>query len=228
MSAEIPTGPRPVVPRPVSLAAGGLCLVLGSVGAVFVPSLLPLWIVLGGIVGGVVYVVAAERAEDETPPPRRAIGRLAVRAGAATTAVCLALTGVGSLLGAASAPVIVLLLAGLATWAWRTWSHRPGGSVDDDGPDARREVPPPPSPVPEVRPDAAALTTHELCRAWQRSYFALIDVPEGPVREDIAAWRRSILDELERRDPAGFDEWIRNGARAGSDPSRYLDLTTDH
>jgi hypothetical protein len=226
MSAEIPTGPRPVVPRPVSLAALGLCLVLGSVGAVFVPSLLPLWIVLGGIVGGVVYVVAAERAEDESPRPRRAIGRLAVRAGAATTAVCLALTGVGSILGAAGAPVIILVLGGLGLWAWRARSHRPGGSVVDGGPDGRRAVSPP--PVPEVRPDTAALTTHELCRAWQRSYFALIDVPEGPVREEIAMWRRSVLDELERRDSAGFDEWLRNGARAGSDPSRYLDLTTDH
>jgi len=31
-----------------------------------------------------------------------------------------------------------------------------------------------------------------------------------------------LLDELERRDRAGFQRWLSTGARAASDPSRYI------
>jgi MFS family permease len=216
------TGRR--VPRPVSVAVGGLCLLLGSIGAVFVPSLLPIWTVLGGIVGGVVYLATCDRATDGPPPPRRGTVRRAAWAGIATTVVCLALTGAGSILGAASGPVILLLLLAVALWAWRARRQLTRSSVAV----ADAVVPERSSAVSEPPPDADGLTTPELCRAWQRSYLALIDVPEGPVREDIAAWRRSLLDELERRDPIGFDKWLRDGARAGSDPGRYLDLASDH
>lgn len=231
MSADAhdqPPTTRRRVPRPVSVAAGGLCLLLGSIGAVFVPSLLPIWTVLGGIVGGVVYLATCDRATDGPPPPRRGTVRRAARAGIATTVVCLALTGAGSILGAAGGPVILLLLLAVALWAWRARRYLTSSSVAGAGPDARPVVPERSSTVSEPPPDTAALTTPELCRAWQRSYLALIDVPEGPVREDIAAWRRSLLDELERRDPVGFDKWLRDGARAGSDPGRYLDLASDH
>ncbi len=224
-AAGHPGRSRRAVPRLLSVAAGGLCLLLGSIGAVFVPSLLPVWIVLGGLVGGGVYVAAWDRATDGPRPSDRVIGRGAVLAGAATTAVCLVLTGVGSILGVAGGPVILLLLLlALAPWVWRARPQLPGRA----GADGRRTVPQPPSSAPGVRPDAGELAADELCRAWQQSYLALIDVPEGPVREDIATWRRNLLDELERRDPVGFDDWLRNGARAGSDPTRYLDLTSDH
>jgi hypothetical protein len=34
-----------------------------------------------------------------------------------------------------------------------------------------------------------------------------------------------LLDAIERRDRDGFTRWLETGARAGSDPGRYL--TTD-
>jgi len=34
--------------------------------------------------------------------------------------------------------------------------------------------------------------------------------------------RQRMLDELERRDRAGFERWLSTGARAASDPSRYI------
>lgn len=223
-AAGHPDRSRRTVPRPVSVAAGGVCLLLGSIGAVFAPSLLPVWIVLGGLVGGGVYAAAWDRATDGPRPSDRVIGHAAVLAGAATTAACLVLAGIGSILGAAAGPVILLLLLALAPWAWRARPQLPGRA----GADGRRAEPQPPSSAHGVRPDAGGLAAAELCRAWQQSYLALIDVPEGPVREGIATWRRSLLDELERRDPVGFGDWLRNGAPAGSDPTRYLDLTSDH
>jgi hypothetical protein len=42
---------------------------------------------------------------------------------------------------------------------------------------------------------------------------------------DLAEQRRTYLDELQRRDPAGFDARIASGARAAGGPSRYLSTT---
>ncbi len=221
----------PVVPRALSVALGGLCVLLGSIGAVSVPSLLPMWIVLGGIIAGAAYIILSDRATaEQPPPPARTVRRRAALAGVATSAACLVLTGIVSVLGpAAGTSVVVILLLVLAVRALRALRQLPrsapttGGRSDDP-----RPTPLPPPDVPERLPDAADLPTPALCRAWQRSYFTLLDMPDGPTREDIAAWRGSLLDELERRDPIGFDRWMHSGARAGSDPARYLDLTTDH
>ena len=79
------------------------------------------------------------------------------------------------------------------------------------------EQPPPPTPE--------ALSTPELCLAWRRSYLALLDVTSSPARCKIVRLRQCLLDELERRDPDGFTRWLDTGARAGSDPGRYLSAT---
>jgi hypothetical protein len=69
---------------------------------------------------------------------------------------------------------------------------------------------------------AEALSTRELCLAWRRSYLTLLDLPPGPARWEIARIRQCLLDELERRDRDGFTRWLDAGARASSDPGRYL------
>jgi hypothetical protein len=62
----------------------------------------------------------------------------------------------------------------------------------------------------------------ELCRAWRVSY-AQLQTHGGAARaEHLAEQRRTYLDELQRRSPAGFAAWIASGARAGGDPARYL------
>jgi hypothetical protein len=66
------------------------------------------------------------------------------------------------------------------------------------------------------------LSTPELCLAWRRSYLTLVDLPAGSARCELVAMRQSMLDELERRDSAGFQRWLDDGARAGGDPGRYL------
>jgi hypothetical protein len=67
-----------------------------------------------------------------------------------------------------------------------------------------------------------ALSTPELCLAWWRSYLALLDVTSYPARCNIVGMRECLLDELERRERDGFTRWLDTGARAGSDPGRYL------
>ena len=133
----------------------------------------------------------------------------------------LVLTGLGTLLGPASGIVIftLLLLAAPLSWPWlrRRYGQPPAReSWAAERPEVMPDAEQPPPPVPE------ALSTPELCLAWRRSYLALLDVTSSPARCKIVRLRQCLLDELERRDPDGFTRWLDTGARAGSDPGRYL------
>lgn len=67
----------------------------------------------------------------------------------------------------------------------------------------------------------AALTDPDLCLAWRVSYVAL---QRHTVRDrpTIVSFRAVVLDELQRRHPTEFHRWISAGARAASNPARYL------
>ena len=129
------------------------------------------------------------------------------------------LIGLGTLLGPVSGIDALLLLA--APFAW-LWLRRRYGC-----PPARE---PWAAGCPEIVPAAEAplpmrfeaLSTPELCLTWRRSYLALLDVTSYPARCTIVRMRECLLDELERRDRDGFIRWLDSGARAGSDPGRYL------
>ena len=131
------------------------------------------------------------------------------------------LIGLGTLLGPVSGIVILALLLLAAPFAW-LWLRRRYGC-----PPARESwaagclevVPAAEAPLP-MRFEA--LSTPELCLTWRRSYLALLDVPAGPGRCEIVHMRECLLDELERRDRDGFTRWLDTGARAGSNPGRYL------
>jgi hypothetical protein len=134
--------------------------------------------------------------------------------GGATVAVWLVLTGVLTLFGPASWILIAIaVLLALPSWSARRRRARRCTAVSDRG---LSGVVPPLPVVPSV------LSTPELCRAWQRSYLALLDAPAGPVHTELVLIRAGLLDELERRDRGGFARWLEAGARADSDPSHYL------
>jgi hypothetical protein len=67
-----------------------------------------------------------------------------------------------------------------------------------------------------------SLTDEDLCLAWASSIRALrkADSVDSFIR--IVEARRACLDELERSDPEGFSRWLASGARAASDPARFL------
>ncbi|MDN5798209.1 MAG: hypothetical protein L0H79_21020 [Intrasporangium sp.] len=67
------------------------------------------------------------------------------------------------------------------------------------------------------------LTDTQLCHEWRRSFTALQRAVGDPARlTAVIQTRARYLDELERRHPAAFLAWLAHGARAASDPSRYL------
>jgi hypothetical protein len=75
--------------------------------------------------------------------------------------------------------------------------------------------------------DPAVTPTPALCRAWRISYLVLQNAHDPVQRSQIAEMRGQYLDELARRDVAGFHRWLADGARAGSDPAPYLTAVTD-
>ena len=68
----------------------------------------------------------------------------------------------------------------------------------------------------------ASWSERELGRAWQTTFTQLQRHHTAAATETLAQARGAYLDELQRRDPTGFAAWIAAGARAGSDPTRYL------
>ena len=207
------------VTRTVAAVAG---FVVGAIAVVANPASAVGWVAAGVFVGVMVPSLRMHFISDGDIPGTSGPGRhVGFRIGGAICMAGLVLTGLGTLLGPASGIVIftLLLLAAPLSWPWlrRRYgqpSARESRAVED--PEVMPDAEQPPPPVPE------ALSTPELCLAWRRSYLALLDVTSSPARCKIVRLRQCLLDELERRDPDGFTRWLDTGARAGSDPGRYL------
>ena len=197
-------------------SVGGVAFLVGAVGVLIAPATA----VGGAGLGAVVGLLASQHPPGSTATAKWA--DLASRrhrglvAGATTTATWVVVTGAVFLLGPAS-PIILaalLLTAPPAIWLWRRFA-----AAAPDAPTSTTTTPAAPQ-TPRITPDQ--MSTSELCRAWRRSYWALLDEPDGKCRCAIVHLRQSMLDELERRDANGFGRWLNTGARAGSDPGRYL------
>lgn len=90
----------------------------------------------------------------------------------------------------------------------------PGDELDESGDESDE-------PLAAV---VAGWTGEELCWAWRCSFSRVQRAGDAAELARVARERRSYLDEIERRDPHGFATWMREGARAASDPRRYLRL----
>jgi hypothetical protein len=72
---------------------------------------------------------------------------------------------------------------------------------------------------------ARQMSDAELCQAWRRSYVSLQAARGLRVRALVVHTRQLLLDELERRDPAGLSAWLGSGARAAGGPDRFIGNT---
>lgn len=150
------------------------------------------------------------------------------RFGAAVMAVILSAFGVTAAFGGAGIAMWLLVLAG----GWAIGSQRPPRRLD------RSELGPcgGDRPTPQDRGDATGrpagpdrlrpvseLSDSELCWAWRNSFVAAQQATRDPDRLDrVSRRRQQYLDEIQRRDPGGFAAWLNAGARAASDPTRYV------
>jgi hypothetical protein len=116
---------------------------------------------------------------------------------------------------------VVLLAASSPPLVWslrRLRRHGPGARVDRGERDAA------PAPMPSMRPrDVASMSTADIGASWRRTARELPRIREPHRRAQLAELRRLYLDELERRDHAGFRSWLNAGPHAAHDPTRYID-----
>jgi hypothetical protein len=160
-----------------------------------------------------------------------------------------AIAALGLLQVSVSATLLLgAVLAGTAAWAF-SWRRVGAGQPATGGPAAptprsgprsapgcntrstvaRRTTPDASAaaePVPPPALDLKSMTTTELVLTWRRSYSEFMRVRSAQQLAALAARRQQLLDELERRDSTGVERWLRSGARAASDPSRYLQRPT--
>jgi hypothetical protein len=68
----------------------------------------------------------------------------------------------------------------------------------------------------------AELPTAALGQEWLRTTAALAGRLDPRTRRAIVDHRQATLDELERRDPAGFARWLAEGPVPGSDPAAFV------
>ena len=187
-----------------AVAGAGLAVVGGL-------ALRPPGLVAVGLAAVVSACLAAGVAR-ESRAGQQAVVDAAWKAGAATVAVLLVLSGTAVLGGA----VLTLVVAGGAVGTWIVvWLVRssPRTSLSAVAGTGRPAVPLPP---------VSALSTEALGQEWVRTTTALSGLLDARTREAIVLRRQQTLDELERRDPDGFARWLSGLPLAGSDPSGDL------
>ncbi|MFQ1003480.1 hypothetical protein [Modestobacter sp. SSW1-42] len=149
--------------------------------------------------------------ESDAPDPRRAALDAAWRAAVGTVAALLLLSGGVVLAGGAVTALTVAAVLGvlLARWALRSARAErqavvTGTSLAGDGRWVR------------------GLSVQDLGREWVRSSAELARARDPFTRQGLVRRRQEALDELERRDPAGFVRWLEGGATVDSDPAEYV------
>jgi hypothetical protein len=198
---------------------------------------------MGGIMVGSVQLSVGLAQERETPELVRSVVRWAVRAGFVVVAICGYATATGTatmalllLVGATSPPVIRWLYPEAEPAEARPVETAEAPAVEPKRKRRRRKPAKPepaatlePEPLPPPAPvDLTELGEEELCLAWRRSFTELAHCTTDAERLEVAARRTAYLDELERRDPKAFAEWLESGPRAAGDPSKFFTPRTNH
>ncbi|SOE00805.1 hypothetical protein [Blastococcus haudaquaticus] len=214
-----------------ALGAGALAVVggLGLQG----PGLVAV-----GIAGTLAACTAAGIARDLPRHDRRTVAESAVQAGGWTIGLLLVLAGLATVAGGFVA--LLALVVGVTVWLGLRAMRSAAGTAGPapapgsrPGPAAGAEVfrlPVPPSgtsPAPGSSP-IAELSTPALGREWLRSTRALSGRLAPVERQALVRRRQETLDELERRDPAGFARWLAEGPVPGSDPAAYVHARSVH
>jgi hypothetical protein len=234
-----------IVPAPLARAAAvvGL-LVSGVLAAAGVFALRAPGVVAVGVAGLLAGLTAAAIARDASGHSVRSTVAAAALGAAGTVGALCVVAGAAALVGGA----VTALLIGIAVVGWAIRAIRrnaarernpgppaapgwgrdvrrlallddavAGGPADGARPTARTE----PSGT-RLLPPVAALSTAALGREWLHTTAALAGRLDPVARRSIVDRREATLDELERRDPAGFGEWLALGPAPGSDPAEYV------
>lgn len=185
-----------------------------------------------GVAGLLAACTAAGIARDDPGHDRRSVLECGLQAAAWTVGVLLTLAGVAALAGG----LVAVLVAAVAVTAWLLtrvpWAGRSAGRAAAGSPwpagvevlllPVPLEEGPRPSAVGSASSSVSGLTTPALGREWIRTTAALGGRLSPVERQALVRRREETLDELERRDPAGFARWLADGPGPASDPAAYV------
>jgi hypothetical protein len=196
----------------LALTAG---LLLAAIGILVAPGM-----ALGGLAFALLVSAGAtaharENSDSRSASTSRRSRRVGLTAGGGILALWLLITGLVALFGSASGVILLtILMPALMIWLW--W-RLPAGFASSIAVGSSQRLMPEPPPV-----SLAELSTKDLCLAWQRSQRTLLEATTAPARREVVSARQQLLDEMERRDGAGFNQWLAAGACNGADPAGYL------
>jgi hypothetical protein len=179
--------------------------------------------------GALAGCIAAGVAREAPGPARRSIVEAAGQAAAITIGALLVVSGTAVLAGGALALLLVgVLVAGWAALRWFRDRQAAAGGAAPEAPTAPvvRPVPGPSWPSPAAA--VTGLPTAALGEEWLRTGAALQGALAPAARQRIVSRRAQVLDELERRDPAGFARWLAAGPLHGGDPAGFVRSDPPH
>ena len=229
--------PKPVPAFTAAAVVTGSALALGGLVTTSIVVLITLALISLAVAPAVAMTVHSIH-----PDSARAL-RIGAACSAGTLAAGLLVAGLVSLLGPVAVLVILTLPAAAGIWVYRrgsSWPDRVGRTSPGRPGIQRSRWPHGPAVAPDsVHPtaphvplglptlDIATVSMPGLCAAWQRTYWLLSDRSlSSTARLILVELREELLEEFERRDPAGLRRWLHTEPRACSNPGRYL--TTDH
>ncbi len=160
----------------------------------------------------------------EAPPRSVLLGGL--RAGALGAAVVMAVSTYVEM-GGAAVWWLVGIVAATSPRATALLASRLGPG-DTRGPAPLEQIPSGPAPVWTAHPGRVdSMSTPELVAAWRGSGWQLRTCRSAADMTHLVRLRQAYLDELERRDPAGVEAWMRSGPRVGTDPGTFLSADSE-
>jgi hypothetical protein len=161
---------------------------------------------------------AAIARESSREGPRSTVGA-AAQGAAWTVAVLLALAGTAGLAGS----VMAVLIAGAALMGGAAyWIVRAARAERRAGAPAPQVVGDPVDRPAQLLRPVPAMSTRALGQEWVRTSEVLAGRLDPAARAALVLRRQEVLDELERRDPAGFSRWLLGGPVPGSDPADFV------
>lgn len=165
--------------------------------------------------GALAGCVAAGVASESDGSGRRSAVEAAVQAAAVTIGGLLIVSGTAVIAGGGTA-LLLVLVAG-SSWAALRWLRGRRETAMPAGSDLRATSSAwvPGAPV-------AGLPTAALGEEWLRTSDALRGPLVATARQRLVTRRSQVLDELERRDPAGFARWLAADPLHAGDPAGFV------
>lgn len=206
------------------------CRTIAALGACLTIIVYPLTTTIGllcaGAAVGAVVSYSSHHAGGVGPPRLAQFHRVGINAMSAGISV-MAIAGFAVVLGA-WLWLLVLAVAAMSPWAMHfllrnTTPHVPPASTATE----TERLPDVPVEAGVFAPPIRVLDDLELCRAWSRSYRWLEEAHSVALHAYVVTLRQAYLDELDRRDPVGFQAWLDSCPRSRGGPVKFLHHGTD-